>query len=55
MACVSRLAADPIFRTYDYPDMVMSIIQSVESGPGTKRKELCFSNNDGEADDIIYN
>ena len=53
MACVNRDAADPIFRTYDYPELVMSIIESKAPTFSTKRKTLCFSNNEGEADDVV--
>ena len=53
MACVNRDAVDPIFRTYDYPELVMSIIESKPFLFSTKRKKLCFSNNDGEADDVV--
>ena len=53
MACVNWDAADPIFRTYDYPQLVMSIIENKAFPFGTKRKMLCFSNNEGEADDIV--
>ena len=53
MACVNRDAEDPIFRTYDYPELVMSIIENVPVLANTSRTALCFSNNDGSADDVV--
>ena len=55
MPCVNRDAADPIFRTCDYPELVMSIISNKASAISTRRKLLWFSNNDGEADDVVSN